>query len=707
MSLFTELKRRNVFRVATAYIVAGWIIMQVIDVMSPALKLPEWVASLFAVVLLIGFPIALVISWVYEVTEDGLRRTEAIDDASSIAAQTGRRLDGLIIGGLVIVGALIVWQMTSQGGVGRGVTTDGSIAVLPFVDLSADRDQEYFADGISEEILNVLAGVEQLKVAGRTSSFSFKGKDQDLRKIGDLLGVANILEGSVRKQGNRIRVTAQLIKADDGFHLWSETFDAELDDIFEVQDRIASDILAALREHLIDDALEAPATTVRTEVGVYQRYLEAKQLIYTRKVAEMRRASALLDDAIAADPGYAPAYAARALVENLLSDGSGSYGDIPIAEAMPRAIDWAETALELDPGLADAHAVRGLLYLNNKDAERAALSLRRAVEINPSHLDARNWLALSLGASGRYNESAEQTLALFEFDPLYPPVTNNVVSRLLTIGDKARAELALERMRKFDTSPDLYQWAKASFLASTGDIAAGIELGEPVFRKFPTTGRSAGLAYAWLFIGETDKARSFGFEFIEPFLRVADGDIPGALAKAEELLAGSPDYFQSQIDYITLLSLARENQQLADYYQDTFDDSASFERQLFGPYGGQPQPFGEVAYALRETGDRAGFDEMMQRWRTSISIARAGGADSYGVNASEALWYALSGDTDEAARYLGIASEQAGGVLGYDFVNTILAEELGGNAAFEALMATNLRRINEERRKLGLESIAF
>ena len=739
MSLISELNRRNVFRVDTAYIIVGWIIMQVIDVMSPALQLPDWVASLFAVILLIGFPIAVAISWIYEVTEDGLKKTANIDGTQSITGETGRRLDSLIIVGLIAVGGLIIWQQITretssvataaadQDGVDAPMQeapaasgeppspaaeltqsiSANSIAVLPFAELSAEREQEYFADGVSEEILNVLAGVRELKVAGRTSSFSFKGRNEDLRKIGNILGVAHILEGSVRKQGNRVRVTAQLIKADDGFHLWSETYDNDLDDIFAVQDEIAGNILQALTAELVDRDIGSASAVARADVRAFDAFLEAKELIYSRDTDAMRRAIDLLDNAIAIDPDYAPPYAQRALAESLLSDAPGSYGDTPISEALPRAIAFADKALALNPELADAQAIRGLLYLDTGQLEQAIGSLRRAVDINPNHLDARNWLALSLSSNGRYRDAAQQQVALFEFDPLYPPITGNVITQLLRIGDVDRASQVIRRMERFEGNESRYTWAQSILLGATGQVARAIQLSEPEHEKYPDTNRGSGLAFARLGIGDIEGAREYGYYFVDIYADIAAGDYENAVAGAKRALDDNPEYYATQIDYIVALAAADKHRELVGYYRETYGDDLIFENRLFQPFNADLPPFGSVARSLRAVGDVEDYEAIMRRWRTALDIGRAGGADSFTFNFSEVVWHALNGNPDRAVEFLTRISDRRSGLIGFFANNPFLDELLGDHPGFRNLQELNLQRINQERRKLGLDSIAF
>jgi TolB-like protein len=253
--LFEELKRRNVFKVGTAYVVLAWLLAQITDVFLEPFGAPDWVIKTILLVLVAGFPLALFFAWAFEMTPEGIKKEKDVDRNESITHETGQKLNLAIIFILVLAlgyfafdkfvldverDAELVRATEDIAAAAEAKPGQKSIAVLPFVNMSEDTSNEYFSDGISEEILNSLARVKELKVAGRTSSFAFKGQNQDLRKIGDALGVEHILEGSVRKAGAKVRITAQLIQVDDGFHLWSDTYDRELNDVFAIQDEIAS-----------------------------------------------------------------------------------------------------------------------------------------------------------------------------------------------------------------------------------------------------------------------------------------------------------------------------------------------------------------------------------------------------------------------------------------------------------------------------------
>ena len=267
-NFFSELKRRNVVRVGIAYVVFAWVVMQVIDVVVEPLRLPDWTATLVLVILMIGMPLALFLSWAYEITPDGVKKTHEVDKDASITPSTGRKLDRMIMGVMAVAIALLVYDRMGAPGSGpetktaldpgAGTVAAASIAVLPFADLSPGKDQDYFSDGISEELLNALAQIPNLRVAARTSSFQFKGRNLDVAEVGRQLNVAHVLEGSVRRSGTKLRITAQLIDAQTGFHIWSSTYDRELDDIFAIQDEISRAIVEALVEKL---GIQAPGVT--------------------------------------------------------------------------------------------------------------------------------------------------------------------------------------------------------------------------------------------------------------------------------------------------------------------------------------------------------------------------------------------------------------------------------------------------------------
>ena len=389
MGFVAELKRRNVFRVGVAYAVSAWLVLQVVDLLVEHIETPDWVMDVLFLGVVIGFFVALVVAWVYEVTPEGIKREKDVDRSQSITPQTGRKLNRLIIGVLVIaVGVLLADKFLlrtpdpapTQAPVVEVADTN-SVAVLPFVDMSPAKDQEYFTDGLTENLLHALAQIQELKVAGRTSSFAFKGKNTDLREIGEQLNVSNILEGSVQKAGDRVRITTQLINAEDGYHLWSETFDRDLNDIFVVQDEIAAAVARALRKSLLGEATHSTATTEDFEA--YNAYLLGLSYFNKRTTEDWDRAIEQFQLAVENDPNMALGWAGLSQAYSVKTAfGSG------FAEGFARARAAADKALELDPNLADAHlALSEVQTTFDWDWDGAAASLQRASELRPGDPD--------------------------------------------------------------------------------------------------------------------------------------------------------------------------------------------------------------------------------------------------------------------------------------------------------------------------------
>lgn len=447
-NLLAELRRRNVIRIAIFYGAAAWLILQVADVTLDILGAPAGSLRLLAAVLALGFPFALILAWAFEVTPEGIKRESQVDREQPRSEQSARKLDIATIGLLLLAIALLSWGRFGQReaeappvarqaapGASRAADQprDLSIAVLPFVNMSADPDNEYFSDGLSEQILNVLAKMKDFRVAGRTSSFAFKGRREDLRAIGERLGVANILEGSVRRQDERVRVTAQLIDARDGLHLWSETYDRRLDDIFAIQDDIATEVVKALRRTLLDADQQVISQTARGDVEAYNHYLLGQSLVRLRTRDGLERALEEFQQAILIDPEYAPPYAGIAMVYALLDN----YGYRHLGETDELAHRALERALALDPQSDEAWAVRGLLLNQGPGAagriREARAALERAIEINPSNALAHLWIANLLYPD--FEAMGASLQRAYELDPLAPVIVYRRAQDALRTGD--------------------------------------------------------------------------------------------------------------------------------------------------------------------------------------------------------------------------------------------------------------------------------
>ncbi len=429
MSFFGELKRRNVFKVGVSYIVTAWILLQVIDIVLENITAPGWIMQVFMLALVIGFPLALIFAWAFELTADGIKLEKDVDKSQSITHVTGQRLNRNIMIALVIAVIVLLFdrfrlnrdvpdpaqEAPESPAIAAPAVPAGekSIAVLPFVDMSPEGDQGYFADGISEEILNVLVKTHSLKVAGRTSSFQFRGRNEDLREIGEQLGVKHILEGSIRKASNRVRITAQLVTADDGFHLWSETYDRELIDIFAIQDEIARAITDALAIKLdLAEAGEKLVSASTTNMDAYDRYLEARGLIAQR--LDFPRAISLLTEATRLDPDFAEGWAANAQAHSL----SIYYLDVDRDATKGTAEAMALKALELDPNLSMAHSVLGDIYRDRYQWKKARERYLHALSLNPDEIEANEQYTQMLWRASYFDEALKYSSRAVELDPL-------------------------------------------------------------------------------------------------------------------------------------------------------------------------------------------------------------------------------------------------------------------------------------------------
>ena len=431
MSFFEELKRRNVVRVGIAYVIAAWLLLQLTEVLIGLLDLPDVAGRFVILLLIIGFIPALIFAWAFEMTPEGIKREKDVDRGQSITKQTGNKMDRIIIAILVLAVVYFVYDKflteepaTTTVGVettapleapADAVQVDPSIAVLPFTDLSPDKDQGYFSDGISEELLNLLVSVDGLKVASRTSSFTYKGSSQSLAEIAGELKVDHVLEGSVRKADNRIRITAQLIDAKTDRHLWSETFDRDLVDIFAIQDEIANAIVDALRSEL-GMLQDAPAISVTADTGnldAYELYLKARSLFMARD--RLDESLAMFEQVVELDPEFARAWEGLAAVYSV----ADSWG-IQERDYRSLAPVAARSALEINPDLSMPYAVLGSAAFDiEQDIVKGIELLDRALEIDPKNTTAYLWRSIMWANLGFFDNAIDDSKACLELDPVY------------------------------------------------------------------------------------------------------------------------------------------------------------------------------------------------------------------------------------------------------------------------------------------------
>ncbi len=500
-----DLKRRKVFRVAAGYGLGAWIFVESSSVVVPALHLPEVLITGAVIIALLGFPAALILSYVFDVTSHGIVRTAATtgEHSQDVRRVSRRGMDFVVIGVLLVVIAYL-WSASQFGG---GADDDlTSIAVLPFVDLSQSGDSGYFGDGIAEELLNSLAAVDGLRVAARTSSFAFKNSQTNIQTIGEELNVSTVLEGSVRHEGGKIRITAQLIDVDDGFHLWSQTYERDFNDVFEIQDDIANQIVNALRPKLFGNSdVEQISVASSSDVNAWSLYVDGRHFWHQRTEASLKRALELFKQAIEIDPDYAQAYTGLADSYMLLNN----YGFMDLDEAEAYAEPAIAEALSLDPNLGEAYASQGLLLMQRNEYDLAELALRMATQLNPSLSMAHMWLGSVLAKSEGLQASYEEYNRAYEIDQLHPVINHNLALTLANMGRFEDAVAKYEQMLRINPARVESMTMYAKIALNHGLIEKAAEMAHAALRLEPDSGAAlTTMARIKLVLGDFDAAQS-------------------------------------------------------------------------------------------------------------------------------------------------------------------------------------------------------
>jgi TolB-like protein/Tfp pilus assembly protein PilF len=418
---FGELKRRNVYKVAVAYAVVGWLLIQVATQVFPFLEIPNWMIRLVILLTAFGFPVALIIAWAFELTPEGIKRTEAADAAQQ-HSRGGVWIAVVFIAAALSLGLFFLGRYTAGTAPPRlnesatASNPQKSIAVLPLVNTSGDPSNEYFSDGLSEELIAVLAKIPELRVIGRSSSFFFKGKSGDSAAIGQKLGVANLIEGSVRKQGDRVRIVAELINAADGRSLWSDTYDRELKDVFAVQAEIAKSVAEQMKVKLLGERQQSDAAPSNQNLAAHNAVLQADFYFQQLTAESVQRAIHSLQEAVRLDPNYALAYAKLSLAWRQYA---ASFAANENEQAYAEAKAAAEKAIKLAPDQVEPHKAAGWLAINpDLDFAKAEKEFRRGLEISPGDAGAKNSLSYSLMAQGRFAEAEGPLRDALSLDPL-------------------------------------------------------------------------------------------------------------------------------------------------------------------------------------------------------------------------------------------------------------------------------------------------
>jgi TolB-like protein/Tfp pilus assembly protein PilF len=477
-NFFSELKRRNVYKVAVAYAIVGWLLVQIATQVFPFLEIPNWVVRLVIAVVVIGFPIALVIAWAFEATPEGIKRTE-VADAMPGSAATGRKKHAWIY--VVVIAATISVTLFFLGRYTAGNKSVASasnelpaksIAVLPFDNLSRDPDNAFFAEGVQDEILTRLAKVADLKVIARTSTQKFKSAPENLPDIAKQLGALNILEGSVQKANDQVRVTVQLINAMTNSHLWAEIYDRKLTDIFAVESDIAKAIADQLQAKLSGSEKQMMAAQPTTDTEAYELYHKGKSLWEKRSGDNIPKAIAYYEQAIARDPNYALAYAGLAKAYILLP----FYAGADRLDAFSKAKDAALKALRLDPNLAEAHAALGkVLFFSEIDLTGAMREYKRAIELQPNDATAHHWLGNdTLAALGRFEEAIAQGKRAVELDPLSPVINTDFGTIFYYAHRYEESAMQLRKTLEIDPTFFYAHFNLGIALQAAGDLSGAI-----------------------------------------------------------------------------------------------------------------------------------------------------------------------------------------------------------------------------------------
>ena len=498
-----ELKRRNVYKVAIAYAVAGWALAQGIAQVFPVFDIPNWVVRLIVLLIVIGFPIGLVLAWAFELTPEGIKRTEDVDLIAQGQSRHRTWIYVVLISAAISIGLFFLGRYTvlKQGG---GRSPEKSIAVLPFENLSRDPDNAYFTEGVHEEILTRLAKVSDLKVIARTSTQRYKSAPENLSQVGEQLGVANILEGTVQRVAENVRVSVQLINATDEAHLWAETYDRKLTDIFAVESEIAKTIADTLRARLSDPEQHAITARPTENAEAYQLYLKGRYFWNKRTGADLKKAIDYFNQAIGKDPNYALAYAGLADAYGLLS----GFGAASPKDSLPQAKAAAKKALELDNTLGEAHAsLAQALFAYDFNFAEANREFRRAIELSPNYATAHQWYGQGgLAPLGQFEDAIAEMKRALELDPLSVIINADLGSVLCSA---RHYDEAIEQLRKtIEMDPRFYyaHWNLGVALESKGLVDQAVVEYEKAIALDDDPLSPGLLAHLYAKMGQKEKA---------------------------------------------------------------------------------------------------------------------------------------------------------------------------------------------------------
>lgn len=552
-SFFSELKRRNVIKVTGGYILLGWLVLQIADIVVPALNLPSWTMTMLLLIGLFGLPFVIFFAWVYELTPEGLKLTKDVDEQQSMTAVTGKKLEYGIIAGLSIALALVLIKpnFIPDMGAKSGSTelqetietvsekqSIPSIAVLPFADFSPEKDQEYFSDGISEEILNLLAKTNRLRVAARTSSFAFKGDNSDIREIGKKLEVETVLEGSIRKSNNKIRITAQLINVEDGYHIWSETFDRELEDVFAIQDEISSSILNSLKIHLLG---EKNPDQKEIDLLAYDKFLIAKERLQRNSKEDLESAIELFEEAISMQPDYTEAKVKLVLASMRRERKSSDHDDFLAREKLTDQL-VTKYLNPIQSELDDNYELNGVLGRYHQKRYRTELAeeyVKKAIELNTNYADAYLWRADIYFEKADYKAMLIDRETAYKLNPMSLEISRELAGDYRSFWRPDDADKVIDRMFVLHPDhPDAY-FAKLTNLTAMGQYAEAALTLEKALKVHPDNERFQNwMAWAYIYLNKLDKLEVVKKDWADYEVAMRQSNVDKGLEILEEKLAG-------------------------------------------------------------------------------------------------------------------------------------------------------------------------
>jgi TolB-like protein/Tfp pilus assembly protein PilF len=676
-SFLTELNRRNVIKVALFYIVAAWLVLQAGDILFELIGLPDWTLKLVLGVLLLGFPLVLTFSWIYEMTPEGLKLEKDVDRSQSITPQTGQKVNVAIMVGLAVAIALMLYEQFGPGTEVPAPETiiaeaepaatpppisqpepevdvtgeiTPSIAVLPFVDMSPDKDQEYFADGLADTLMHMLAQVGGLKVAARTSSFAFKGQNINVSEIARELKVGTVLEGSVQKAGNRVRVIAQLIEVVDGTHIWSANFDRDLVDIFAIQDEIAKEVVSALKVTLLDAEETRLTNRYQPTLEAYEQMILGRGEMAARTAERLDAAERYFKRAIELDPDYALAYVGLADTYALQQE----YSDLVLEEAWELRQQLVDKALELDPDSGEAHTNRADLLSEKQDFDAAERAYLKAIDLNPNYATAHHWYSRLLRRLGRFEEALTQIRVAAELDPMAPIIQVSVAE---SVWDTGRVEEALSMARRnIERNPEFpnHYALMAAFQRSLGNLGQAMIWTHEATRRNPEGNRfweCVGLIHLEDDLSAEKCANryseavpdKFSPIWVQVLLHGFRQESEAAQARMESILERTPDSRFATLILANILVKKGETERarriIAKAYPELLEDEIELsETDLFSAFS-----FASALHANGETKHRDRLFSALERRMETMHRTRGSG---YGI--TDMHIHAMRGDHDLA-----------------------------------------------------------